>query len=96
MKIETLIVTMKNNNSQELLKKMNIQTDAIIANQCEENKIENFEYNKNNILKLNFNEKGVGLNRNNALMRSKADICILADDDMIFKDKYNEKVLNKQ
>lgn len=37
---------------------------------------------------LNFNERGVGLNRNNALMRATGDICLFADDDMEYVDGY--------
>ena len=53
------------------------------------------EYKKNdfNVRWFDFREKGVGLNRNNALMRSNADICILSDDDVIYYDNYKEIVL---
>src|SRR5699024_7943537 len=37
---------------------------------------------------------GVGLSRNNALMRATADICLMADDDMIYKDNYTDIVIN--
>ncbi len=93
MKIQVLVATMHQDDFS-LIKKMNIRTDAIVGNQCNRNKIEEFEYNGNKVLYLSFNERGVGLNRNNALMRSNADICLLADDDMIFYDDYENTVLN--
>lgn len=31
---------------------------------------------------------GVGLNRNNALMRATGDVCLFADDDMVYKNNY--------
>lgn len=89
--VETLVVTMQQTD-HGLLTKMNIQTDAIIGNQCDENRIEKFEYRGYNIRWLSFNERGVGLNRNNTLMRSKADICVLADDDMVYYDDYPQLV----
>lgn len=91
IRTETLIVTM-NQKDHSLLDKMNIQTDAIVGNQCEYNKVEHFTHNGKNVMWLSFYEKGVGLNRNNILMRSTADFCIFADDDMIFKDGYEKTV----
>ena len=63
--IEVLVATM-NQNDHSLIKRMNIQTDAIVGNQCNRDSIEEFCYNGRNITYLNFCEKGVGLNRNNA------------------------------
>lgn len=87
MKIQTLVVTL-NQTDHSLLERMNIQTDAIIGNQCDRNEIEEFEYNGYQIKWLSLSEKGVGLNRNNVMMRSTGDICVFADDDMIFHDGY--------
>lgn len=92
MRVQVLVATM-NQADYSLLEKMNIQSDAIIANQCDTNIIENFTYKGHNISFLSFNERGVGLNRNNALIRATADICILADDDMKFVDGYEEHVV---
>ncbi len=91
MSIQTLVVTM-NQKDHSLLDKMNIQTPAIVGNQCDRNEIEEFDYKGFPVKWLSFNEKGVGLNRNNILMRSTADICVFADDDMIFKDGYDKTV----
>lgn len=87
MSIQVLVATM-GQKDHSLLERMNIQSDAIIANQCERNEIEDFDYKGYKIKYLSFAEKGVGLNRNNALMRATADICILADDDLVFIDGY--------
>lgn len=87
MTIQVLIATM-NQTDHSLLEKMNIQSNAIVGNQCAYNSIECFVWKKNEICYLNFHEKGVGLNRNNALMRANCDICLFADDDMIYIDDY--------
>lgn len=92
MKIQVLVASM-NQTDYGLLEKMNIQTDAIIGNQCDRNEVEDFEWNGHKIKYLSFAERGVGLNRNNALMRADADICLFADDDMIYEDDYADKVL---
>ncbi len=79
-------------NDHSLLEKMNIQTDAIVGNQCDRNEVENFEWNGHKIKYLSFAERGVGLNRNNALMRADGDVCLFADDDMVYVDGYAEKI----
>ena len=91
MSVQVLVATM-NQNDDELVKKMNIQSDAIVVNQCGENQFNHFMQDGNDFFFLSLAEKGVGLNRNNALMRATADFCILADDDLIFADGYVEKV----
>lgn len=85
--IQVLVATM-NQTDHSLPNKMNIQSDAIIGNQCDINSIEDFEWNGYSIKYLNFAERGVGLNRNNALMRATADICLFADDDMVYCNDY--------
>lgn len=87
MKIEVLVAAI-NQNDYSLLEKMKINSDVIVGNQCDKNSIEIFTYNGYNVKYLNFNERGVGLNRNNALMRATGDICLFADDDMEYVDNY--------
>lgn len=81
MKIQVLVATI-NQRDHTLLEKMNINSNAIIGNQCDWNSIEKFKYKNQDITYLNFNERGVGLNRNNTLMRADGDICLFADDDI--------------
>lgn len=73
---------------------MNIRTDAIVANQCSFNSVEKFNVADQQIQYLNFAERGVGLNRNNALMRADADVCLFADDDMVYEDNHAEIIEN--
>lgn len=89
MKIQVLVAAM-NQTDHSLIEKMNIKTDAIVGNQCNFNSVEKFNIGNQQILYLNFAEKGVGLNRNNALMRADGDICLFADDDMVYVDNYAE------
>ena len=90
MTIQVLVAAM--NAEKTLPEKMNLRTDAIIGNQCDRNSVEETEYDGHTVRWLNFAERGVGLNRNNALMRATADVCLFADDDMIYADDYAEKV----
>jgi len=94
MKLEVLVSTV-NGNPRELVKKMNIDSDAIIINQCDTTSYEEFNYNNHLIKVFAFNERGIGISRNNALMRSTADIIIFADDDEIFSDDYEKTIINE-
>lgn len=91
MSVQVLIATM-NQNDHKLLDKMNIQTDSIVGNQCDRNCVEYLEYHGLYATYLNFAERGVGLNRNNALMRATADICLFADDDMVYVEGYGKLI----
>ena len=92
MNIQVLVAAI-NQEDHSLINKMNIQTDAIIGNQNKKvNSVEEFDYNGHHIKYLNFVEKGVGLNRNNALMRATGDICLFADDDMRYVDGYSQVI----
>ena len=89
MKIQVLVAAM-HQTDHSLIEKMHLSTDAIIANQCDRNEVETFTENGCKYTYLSFAERGVGLNRNNALMRADADICLFADDDMVYVDGYAE------
>lgn len=93
MKIQVLVAAM-GQNDHSLPQKMNICTDAIIGNQCDRNSVESFELNGSKITYLNFAERGVGLNRNNALMRADADVVLFSDDDLVYLDGY-DKIIEK-
>lgn len=91
MNTQVLIATM-NMKDLTLLEDMNIQSDVLIGNQTEFNRIDELKWKDYNVKIFNFAEKGVGLNRNNTLMRANADICIFADDDLRYCDGYKKMV----
>lgn len=91
MNLQVLIASM-HQTDYSLLEKMNIQSDAIVGNQCDHDQVDRFQWNGHQICYLSFSERGVGLNRNNALMRATGDICLFADDDMRYHDNYTALV----
>lgn len=93
MKVQTLVVTMhREQGDYSLLEKMNVQSDAIVCNQCDRNEVAEFDWQEHKIKWMSFAERGVGLNRNNGLMRADGDICIFADDDVVYLDDYTYKI----
>lgn len=93
MNLQVLVSTMRQTD-HSLLNKMNIQSDAIVVNQCDRSEFEEFQHNGSSIRFLSFVERGVGLSRNNALMRATADICIFSDEDIKYIDNYKEIIIN--
>ncbi len=91
LKLQTLIVT-TGQRDHSLLEQMNIQTEAIVGNQCDRTEYEEFLFKDQRVRWFSMSDKGVGLNRNTVFMHSDADICILCDDDMIFYDGYAKVV----
>ena len=91
MKLQCLVATM-HQTDHSLLEKMNIQSDVIVGNQCDRNQVEDFSWNGHRVKWLSFAERGVGLNRNNTLMRATGDIVVLADDDLVYVPDYAKVV----
>jgi len=92
MNLQVLVSTM-HQNDHSIIEKMNIKSDVIVINQCDKNDFEEFEVNNNKVKFLSFSERGVGLSRNNALMRATAEICLFADDDVVYRNDYKDIIL---
>lgn len=90
--MQVLAVTM-HQNDHSLLNKMRISSDALIGNQADRFEKESFQYEGKKITWYTWDERGVGLNRNNLLMRADADIVLFADDDVVYEEGYQETVL---
>lgn len=92
MKLEVLVATM-NRQDLSFLEGMNIQTNTVVINQCQEDRVEVREYRGNQVKWLSYNEKGLSKSRNRALAAATGDICLIADDDLIYENGYEEKIL---
>lgn len=83
MNLEVLVATMGQEDCS-LAEKMNIQTAAVIANQCDR-----WGYDESadgRIRMISTGTRGVGINRNLALQLAKGDILLFADDDLVYYD----------
>lgn len=91
-KVELLIATMHQSDLSKY-REMNIQTDAVFANQAD--RYEYFEENIDgcNIKMITTCQRGVGKNRNQALLYSSAELCLLGDDDVFYIDGYEKGVI---
>lgn len=92
MSFEILCVTMHQTDFSKI-KEMNIQSNVVFANQSDCVRYDEFEFNGNTAKMITTNTRGVGINRNLALMYASADICLFADDDVCYYDGYKEKII---
>lgn len=88
-----LLVSAVNKKPRELVRQMQIDSDAILIVQCGENGYEEWEQDGHRIRAYRFCEKGVGLSRNNALLRADRDISVFADEDIVYTKGYEQKIL---
>lgn len=93
MKLQ-ILVSAVNQDVRALAEKMNLQAESIIIDQCRENRYEEFEYGGMRMRCYHFAEKGVGLSRNNALLRADGDICLFADEDVVYREGAAQAVLD--
>lgn len=77
-----------------LIDNMNLQCNTIIANQAERYDFSEVNQAFGYIKMITTPTRGVGINRNIALMASQADILLFADDDMVYYSGLKEGVLN--
>lgn len=86
-RLEVLVATMHQKDFS-LFGKMNIQTDVIFCNQCDKNEFLETEINGCRVRMLSTTTRGVGINRNLAMQLSNAEICLCADDDIVYENGY--------
>lgn len=92
-KLEVLCVTMHQKDFSKI-QEMNIQSDVVFANQADRYDYEELEFEGNLARMITTNQRGVGRNRNTALLYAKREICLLADDDIIYKEGYEKAIIN--
>lgn len=91
MKIEVLLSCM-NQKDFSITEKMNLTTDILIVNQCNENKYEERIVNGKRQRMIYTTQRGLSQSRNELLNNMEGDIGIFCDDDVIYKKDYEEKI----
>lgn len=94
MKLQILVSTM-NQEDYDLINKMNIESNAVIINQCNDNLIKDINIADYKIKWISSNEKGLSSSRNMALNNAEAEICVIADDDLEYVSNYEDIILEQ-
>lgn len=93
MKLQVLIAAV-NQELDTLAEKMNLETEAVIVNQCERFDYQEYLHRGRRIRCFSMAERGVGLSRNTALLHAQGEICLFSDEDIVFYSGYEKKVLD--
>lgn len=93
-KFQILCVTMHQKDFSKI-KEMNICSDVIFANQADSTKKDVLEFDGHTATMITTDTRGVGINRNLALMYADADICLFADDDVTYVDDMERIVVSE-
>ena len=96
MKVEVLASVM-NTTLPETVEHMNLQSDAVIINQCDRMASEEMQISSGNgesrIRFFSFPDRGIGRSRNEAILRAEGDICLFSDADIVYEDGYEAAIL---
>lgn len=90
-----VLVACMHQKDDTLYKEMNLQTDAILANQCDEYSYKEYiEADGSKVKLISTADRGVGKNRNKALMNSTGKYLLCSDQDMIYVEGYGKIIEN--
>ena len=88
-----VLVACMHQTDDSLYREMNLQTDAILANQCDEYSYRTYtEVDGSKVELISTADRGVGKNRNKALMNASGKFLLCSDQDMVYVDGY-EKIV---
>lgn len=87
-----MLVSAVNQDVRTLAQRMNIEAEAIVINQCDSFGYDEYEHKEQRIRCYSLKERGVGLSRNNALMRADDELCVFADEDIVYENGYAKRI----
>ncbi len=90
-KVQVLVAAV-DKDVNALAEQMNLETDAIIVNQCKHYEYGEYEHKGGRIRCFSMAERGVGLSRNTALMRAEGELLLFSDEDIVLYPGYEEVV----
>ncbi len=90
--LQVLVATMGQQDFS-LGEKMNLRCDAVLANQADRFQVECCQSPHGTWQMITTPTRGVGMNRNIALLAAQGDILLLADDDMAYNDDMPRQVM---
>lgn len=92
MKLDILLSCMYQNDDT-IIRNSRITGDAVVINQCDREEYAEYDTEFGKARFFCTTERGLTKSRNMAVRQSDADICLLCDDDELFVDDYEKKIL---
>ena len=94
MNVQVLVAALKQ-DPRQLADVIKLNSDAIIINQCDHYEVDEWKKNGHTIKGYSMPERGVGLSRNTAMMRAEGDICLFSDQDIVYEEDYESKIIKE-
>ena len=91
MRVQVLASVM-GQNLEEIAERMQLDSDAVIVNQCNRLDYRELRYRGHLLQFYSFPERGVGRSRNEAIMRARGDICLFSDQDIVYQPGYADSI----
>lgn len=91
LQVEVLVAAM-NREPEELAEQMNLDSDAVVINQCDRYGYEQMERKGHRVRFYSCAERGVGRSRNQAIMKADRDICLFSDEDICYWEGYAQQI----
>ncbi len=91
MKLEVLISCM--GNHKEVIAETGLRSDALVIDQCDSEREEEFFSGENRIRILETKERGLSNSRNMAIRNATGDVVLLCDDDESLEEDYPQTIL---
>ena len=88
-----VLASVMNQSIDKITEQMNLDSEAIIINQCDCFKQEEMEYRGHKVRFFSFPDRGIGKSRNEAIIRADSDICLFSDEDIVYKKGYAQAIL---
>lgn len=92
MKLEILMSCM-HQSDDTLVRQSRITGHAVVINQCDRVDYREYPTEKGMARIWSTDQRGLTRSRNMAIANSNADVCLLCDDDEVFVEGYEEKIL---
>ncbi len=93
-RFQLLCVTMHQKDFSKIAQ-MNVHSDIVFANQTDDTSYAEVSFDSHTAKMISTSTRGVGINRNLSLMMADKEICLFADDDMVYVDNVEEIVLGE-
>lgn len=93
MKLEILMSCM-HQSDDALIQRSAITGDAVVINQCDRDGYTEYDTPNGRARMFFTKQRGLTKSRNAAIEKSKADICLLCDDDEVFVPGYEAKMID--
>ena len=91
MRVEVLASVM-NQDMAALAERMQLDSDAVIINQCDRLDCAEMDYQGHRVRFFSFPQRGIGRSRNAAIERADGDICLFSDEDIVYEAGYAEAI----